>query len=143
MKLINLLLVFVAVSAQAEIKSEAACRGCADLRKVITEFKRAPKSADFDTLQLKATVVIGKMPGKDKKLTDEQVREVVEAFRLSVPKDPAGAIVTNNFEIVKANLSAIEKALEKIQKSEKDVILDAIAANQGEEERGNDPAPEK
>ncbi len=138
--ILGLLICFYVAPSAAEITSSTKCGKCGDLRKIVAEFKKASAGADFDTLQLKATLVISKMPDKDKKLTDEQVKEVVEAFRVSVPKDSAGAIVTNNFEIVKANLPAIEKALSNVPAAEKEPILDAIAANHGEEEHGNDPA---
>ncbi|HVK61590.1 MAG TPA: hypothetical protein VM432_08575 [Bdellovibrionales bacterium] len=118
------------------------CPECVQLDKIKTEFKAEEKKAkpDFDALQIKASLIIEKMPATDGSMNAQKLDSYVEMLRLFIPKDPARAILDNTREVMRANRKAVEARVKKLSPEESKTILRAIDVLFKEEVRGSDPS---
>jgi hypothetical protein len=120
--------------------SQSNCRGCADLKKVEAQFlaiKRGKEDSAFDLLA-KASDIVARMPGRDLKLTPDQITQITEVLKAAFPFDPAYAIIDNNFEIFQKNERAFFREFKKLSKEDAQNLASALDIKLAEGAFGQD-----
>jgi hypothetical protein len=125
-------------------RSDSDCRGCAELKKVESQFlaiKRGKEDAAFDLLA-QASDIVARMPDRDRKLTSAQITQITAVLKAAFPYDPAYAIIDNNFEIFRKNERAFFREFKKLPKEDAENLASALDIKMAEGAFGQDSESE-